>query len=150
MAGTLPLATARLLIVPGLRNSSPLHWQSWLQSLHSGSVRVNQADWTKPDLETWAANITDTLAAAGRGPWLGVAHSFGCLALARHLALEADSPLAAALLVAPADADAFGLAGLLPQTELPYAQRWLDAMREPPERAHHFHTASLAEGPFAV
>ncbi len=199
MAGTPHLASARPRIVPGLRNSSPLHWQSWLQSLYPGSVRVNQADWTKPDLEAWAANITDTLAAAGRGPWLGVAHSFGCLALARHLALGADSPLAAALLVAPADPDAFGLAGLLPQTELaipttliasdtdpwmrvatarlwaqrwgshwvnlgdaghinaeagfgplPYAQRWLDAMREPPERAHHFHTASLAKWPFAV
>lgn len=44
--------------------------------------------------------------------------SFGCLALARHLALHPDSPVRAALFVAPADPDKFGIAGLLPQQPL--------------------------------
>jgi predicted alpha/beta hydrolase family esterase len=48
-----------------------------------------------------------------------VAHSFGVLALARHLALEPGSPIAAALLVAPADPDRFGIAELLPACTRP-------------------------------
>jgi hypothetical protein len=48
-----------------------------------------------------------------------VGHSFGCLALAHHLAQATDSPLHAALLVAPAEPDRFGLAEDLPQRRLP-------------------------------
>lgn len=33
---------ARLLIVPGLNDSGPAHWQTWLQGLHRGAVRVQQ------------------------------------------------------------------------------------------------------------
>ena len=112
-------ASARLLIVPGLNDSPPDHWQSWLQSLYRDSVRVVQRDWTTPDIDRWAARIGSTMAHAGRGPWIVVAHSFGALALARHLALEPDSPVAAALLVAPADPDRFGIGELLPTRSLP-------------------------------
>jgi hypothetical protein len=111
----------RLLIVPGLGNSGPLHWQSWLQSLHRDAVRVEQDDWNVPDLEAWAARLGRTLERAGDGPWLVAAHSFGCLAAARYLALQgaaANQRLAAVLLVAPADPDAFGVSDRLPQTRL--------------------------------
>lgn len=111
----------RLLIVPGLRNSGPLHWQSWLQSLHPEAVRVEQDDWTEPDLESWATRVGRTLERSGGGPWLAVAHSFGCLALVRHLARRADAGpprLRAALLVAPADPARFSAAHLLPATRL--------------------------------
>lgn len=118
MPGTHPQGTARLLIVPGLHDSGPAHWQTWLQSLHRESVRVEQRDWQVPDLDRWAARIGSTLERHGRGPWLVAAHSFGCLALARHLALRPDLPVAAALLVAPADPDKFGVAGQLPQRSL--------------------------------
>ena len=50
---------------------------------------------------------------------MAAAHSFGCLALVRHLALKPASPLVGALLVAPADPDRFGIAGLLPTRRLP-------------------------------
>lgn len=112
------LPSARLLIVPGLHNSGPAHWQSWLQSLHPSSVRVEQRDWAQPHIDRWAARITSTLERHGDGPWLVAAHSFGCLALARHLALRPDSPVAAALLVAPADPDKLGAADLLPRGAL--------------------------------
>ena len=108
----------RLLIVPGLHNSGPTHWQSWLQLLHPSAVRVEQRDWTQPQLDRWAGRITSTLERQGAGPWLVAAHSFGCLALARHLLLQPDSPVAGILLVAPADPDKFGVAGLLPQGAL--------------------------------
>lgn len=116
-------APARLLIVPGLRDSSPAHWQSWLQSLNRHSVRVVQDDWHTPDLDRWANRVAETLQSAshgqGDGPWVVAAHSFGCLALARHLVLRPDLPVAAALFVAPADPDKFGVAAHLPQALLP-------------------------------
>lgn len=110
---------ARLLIVPGLHDSEPDHWQSWLQRFSPDAVRVVQRDWSAPDLQRWSARIGATLARAGAGPWLAVAHSFGALALAHHLATEPQSPVAAALLVAPADPDKFGIGELLSQRALP-------------------------------
>ncbi len=124
----------RLLIVPGLRNSGPLHWQSWLQSLHPGAVRVEQDDWTEPDLDAWARRLGQTLARSGEGPWLAVAHSFGCLALVRYLALRADvepAPLRAALLVAPADPAVFRAASLLPATRLGIETTWVASETDP-------------------
>jgi predicted alpha/beta hydrolase family esterase len=109
----------RLLIVPGLNDSGPAHWQSWLQSHYRHSLRVVQRDWSAPDLERWAARIGATLDRAGPGPWVAAAHSFGCLALVRYLADRPDSALRAVLLVAPAEPDKFGLAESLPQRALP-------------------------------
>ena len=98
-----PAAPLRLLIVPGLHDSPPGHWQSWLQARHPLAVRVQQRDWSTPDLERWAARIGSTLERSGPGRWLVAAHSFGVLALLRHLARLPQSPVAAVLLVAPAD-----------------------------------------------
>lgn len=116
-------ATPRLLVVPGLHDSGPAHWQSWLQARQRSSVRVQQRDWGTPDLERWSARIGATLERAGPGPWIAAGHSFGCLALAHHLwHRPADSPLPrlrALLLVAPADPDRFGLAESLPPSALP-------------------------------
>lgn len=110
--------SARLLIIPGLHDSGPAHWQTWLQGFDRHAVRVGQRDWATPDLERWAARIGSVLERAGPGPWIAAAHSFGCLALARHLARHGDSPVAAALFVAPADPHKFGLAELLPTQPL--------------------------------
>lgn len=119
----------RLLIVPGLHDSGPAHWQSWLQAQVRDSVRVVQDDWATPDLERWATRIETTLQSAGAGPWLVAAHSFGVLALARLVArrmaalADGDEPaplgLQGALLVAPADPDKFAVAERLPQRALP-------------------------------
>lgn len=114
----------RLLVVPGLNDSGPVHWQTWLQSQYRDAERVVQRDWSDPQLERWAARIDATLERAtgrshGEAPsFIAVAHSFGCLALARHLAQRPGSPVRAALFVAPADPDKFGVAGLLPQQRL--------------------------------
>ena len=108
----------RLLVIPGLHDSGPAHWQSWLQSLHRGALRVRQHDWKTPDLERWATRIASFEANAGGTPFIAVAHSFGCLALVRHLALQPTSGIVAALFVAPADPDKFGVAAQLPQQRL--------------------------------
>lgn len=109
----------RLLVVPGLRDSGPTHWQSWLQAQFKGARRVEQPNWTDPQLDRWAERVQATLAAAGGDvPWIAVAHSFGCLAVARHLVLEPRSPLRAVLFVAPAEPDRFGAAAQLPAGKL--------------------------------
>lgn len=108
----------RVLIVPGLRNSGPAHWQTWLQARTPGAIRVEQHVWHQPELERWSARITNVLERQGDHEWIAVAHSFGCLALAHHLDHHPHSPVRAALLVAPAEPDKFGLGELLPQTPL--------------------------------
>lgn len=109
----------RLLIIPGLRDSGVTHWQSWLQQQYRDAGRVVQRDFSQPDLPRWAKRIRSTLEAApAETEWIAVAHSFGCLALARHLADHPGSPIRQALLVAPAEPDKFGLAELLPQRRL--------------------------------
>jgi predicted alpha/beta hydrolase family esterase len=122
---------ARLLVVPGLHDSGPTHWQSWLQAREPGAVRVQQRDWHTPALDEWAQALGDTLQAHGPGRWVAVAHSFGCLALARHLQLQPDSPLAGALLVAPADPEKFGVGDALPRQALPIDTTWVASTNDP-------------------
>src|SRR5437868_15314161 len=85
MSTTVKTAPVRLLVVPGLHDSGPTHWQTRLEHGHRGAVRVRQRDWAVPEIERWAERIGETLAGQPRGPWVAVAHSFGCLALARWL-----------------------------------------------------------------
>jgi len=104
----------RVLVIPGLRGSGPAHWQTWLQGHFSKrATRVEQDDWAAADLAAWSARIAATLAEAPPGPWVAVAHSFGCLALAHHLLAtppaHAEDGIRAALLVAPADPSRFQL-----------------------------------------
>ncbi len=121
----------RLLIVPGLRDSGPPHWQSWLQQQYRDARRVVQRDFSAPDLPRWTERIGLTLEDAGAGEWIAVAHSFGCLALARHLADHPDSPIRQALFVAPAEPDRFGLAEALPHRRLPVPSRLIASSNDP-------------------
>lgn len=126
----------RLLIVPGLNDSGPAHWQSWLQTQYRGARRVEQRDWARPELDRWAERIASTLDRETdrhdtAAPWIAVGHSFGCLALARHLALRPDSPIRAALLVAPAEPDKFGVAEALPRQRLPLASTVIASDNDP-------------------
>lgn len=121
----------RLLIVPGLGDSGPEHWQTWLQGLHRHATRVTQRDWLQPDLERWSARIGSTLERAGPGPWVAVAHSFGVLALVHHLARTPGSPVAGALLVAPANPERFGLGEALPRGTLPALNSMVLSQNDP-------------------
>jgi predicted alpha/beta hydrolase family esterase len=122
--------TPRLLIVPGLHDSGPAHWQTWLEQRQPGALRVRQADWKRPALEAWAEQVDRTLDHAGGGPWIAAAHSFGCLALAQHLLQRPDTPLQAVLLVAPADPQKFGVDTLL-DAPLPVAASWVASTNDP-------------------
>lgn len=107
----------RLLIVPGLHDSGPAHWQTWLHALHPQALRVRQDDWSVPDLDRWAERIAQTLDGPDDTPVVAVAHSFGCLALAQAIG-RGPSRVSAALLVAPADPERFGVQRRLHPTAL--------------------------------
>ena len=107
----------RVLIVPGLHNSGPAHWQTWLEAHYRNSVRVVQDDWGTADLDRWTQRVALAIARDPEARWVAVGHSFGCLAIARHIA-HGGAGLHAALLVAPADPEKFGVASRLPQGKL--------------------------------
>ncbi|OYD82575.1 RBBP9/YdeN family alpha/beta hydrolase [Azospirillum brasilense] len=100
------MAKANVLIVPGLGNSGPEHWQSWLQQRHPSFTRVEQVDWDAPALEDWVRSLEDAVTAT-TAPVVLVAHSLGCMTVA-HWAVRSGSSvgkIAAALLVAPPDVE---------------------------------------------
>lgn len=121
----------RLLIIPGLHDSGPAHWQTWLEQQYRDAQRVRQRDFSLPELDRWAERIHARLESAGSGEWVAVAHSFGCLALARHLQLQPDSPIREALFVAPAEPDKFGLAEQLPHHRLSRPSSLIASQNDP-------------------
>ncbi len=107
----------RVLIVPGLHDSGHAHWQSWLEAHYRQSVRVTQRDWQRAEIERWADRVSETVARHPGIRWVAVAHSFGCLAVARHLA-RGGKGIEAALFVAPADPEKFSVTPVLPPDRL--------------------------------
>jgi uncharacterized protein len=92
-----------ILIVPGLGGSGEAHWQSHLERSFPGATRVQQGDWDRPELGKWVECLTRTVAL--RPGAILVAHSLGCVVVAHMAVRYPDLPVAAALLVAPADVD---------------------------------------------
>lgn len=99
--------THSVLLVPGIHGSGPAHWQSRWEALHPGVQRIAQRDWDHPVCAEWVAGI-DRAVRDADSPVVLVAHSLGCLALARWLADARPDVLervAAALMVALPDPD---------------------------------------------
>ena len=93
------------LILPGLFDSGPQHWQSHWERSDPDTRRVVQADWATPRCADWVATL-DAAVAALDDVALLVAHSSAC-ALVAHWARaarpEARARVRGALLVAPSD-----------------------------------------------
>lgn len=90
-----------ILIVPGLGNSGPDHWQTrWERKLPTAQ-RVEQDDWDTPVRADWVERIAAAVGKATR-PVVLVAHSLGVLAVAE--AAPRLQGVKAAFLVAPPDA----------------------------------------------
>jgi len=92
-----------ILIVPGIGNSGPEHWQSLWQSEDQSALRVQQRDWDHPVCTQWCAALDDSIARAGHDVIIA-AHSLGCLTVA-HWAMTTSKAISGALLVAPPDPD---------------------------------------------
>jgi predicted alpha/beta hydrolase family esterase len=80
------MATA-LVIVPGLGNSGPEHWQSHWQRAYPAAMRVEQSDWQHPSLREWIETLDATVRNAG-APAVIAAHSLGCALLAHWATLR--------------------------------------------------------------
>jgi len=89
------------LLVPGLFNSGPHHWQTRWESAF-GLTRLHQTDWENPTPEDWDASLTNAIQQAEK-PVLLIAHSLGAVLTARWLARHETSQVAGTFLVAPAD-----------------------------------------------
>lgn len=93
------------LLVPGLYDSGPTHWQSHWHRLLRNARRAELGNWSDPDPVTWGERLGRAVHQTN-GPVIIVAHSLGCHAFA-HWAKNADkhdiSGISGALLVAPPD-----------------------------------------------
>ncbi|HXE38785.1 MAG TPA: alpha/beta hydrolase [Azonexus sp.] len=120
---------ATTLIVPGLHNSGPTHWQSWFEGQLPDSHRVEQADWDTTCLPQWAARVRDEIDAIGQPVWI-VAHSFGCLASVTA-GFVRPGQILGALLVAPADPQRFGEPTALLQEKLQFPSLVVSSSNDP-------------------
>ena len=94
----------RVLLLPGLYDSGPEHWQSHWERELPYAVRVVQRDWKTPARENWVRVLEG--AVAEYGPDIVLAgHSTGCPLIA-FWAAETARTVCGALLVAPSDTEA--------------------------------------------
>jgi predicted alpha/beta hydrolase family esterase len=95
----------RTLILPGLHDSDPGHWQSRWEARDETLLRVVQDDWETPHCADWIARLDQALALTGPDAVL-VAHSAGCALVAHWAVGEVSRRIRGALLVAPSDPEA--------------------------------------------
>ncbi|MEP7000207.1 MAG: alpha/beta hydrolase [bacterium] len=117
------------LILPGLFNSGPEHWQTLWERTDASCRRVEQQDWEAPACADWVTTLDRAVASLETKAVL-VGHSSAC-ALVSHWARVATpgqhSKILGALLVAPSDPDGprypIGPTGFspMPLERLPFA-----------------------------
>lgn len=98
------IAEADILVVPGLGNSGPGHWQHRWQERMTNAQFVDQDEWDKPELGPWVKNLERAIMMATR-PVVLVGHSQGVLAIVHMAQNLSDTKVKGALLVAPPDVD---------------------------------------------
>lgn len=114
-----------LLFVDGWHGPDPGDWQERWAAEVPGAVRVVQDEWQRPERDAWVerldAAIGEALAASGEPPVL-VGHSLGALTVAHWVAAGAGRPVAAAMLVTPADVETHQRAEIRGFAPLPTAR----------------------------
>lgn len=91
----------RTLLIPGIDGSPEPHWQHWWQASDPTALTVHQDDWSNPTPEAWEAEVAG--AVLQHPGSILVAHSLGCLVVARLLSYWPQLNIAGALMVAPAN-----------------------------------------------
>jgi hypothetical protein len=95
------------LILPGIGNSGPDHWQSHWERRDASCCRVLQQEWDAPQRADWVRHL-DEVIGTQTSPVILVAHSSANALVAHWAAMASSEHLAkvqAALLVAPSDPD---------------------------------------------
>ena len=90
---------ADVLILPGIGNAGPDHWQTCWERSDPSFRRVLQRDWDHPVREEWVAVLEEAVIASGPDTII-VAHSLGCLVVS-HWVVSTQQAIKGALLVAP-------------------------------------------------
>jgi len=105
--------TPTLVIVPGLGDSGPGHWQTlWAEKF--GAARVRQDDPAAPTPGAWAARLQEVVEATP-GDLVLVGHSAGVLTIVHWARLYAGhGRVRGALLVSPTDPEQADMADLAP------------------------------------
>lgn len=94
-----------VLVLAGLWNSGPQHWQSLWEQRNPKWIRAPHRDWTNPTREEWVAELDAAIAGCKGAPIL-VAHSLGCILVAHWARCGSPLKVAGAFLVAPSDVEA--------------------------------------------
>lgn len=96
------ISEADILIVPGLGNSSPEHWQRRWGARFSTARFVEQENWDQPQLEPWVSTLERAIIMATR-PVILIGHSLGVTTIVHTAQRLKDTKVRGALLVAPPD-----------------------------------------------
>jgi predicted alpha/beta hydrolase family esterase len=94
----------RVLLLPGLYNSGPEHWQRYWAAEHGFPI-VEQRDWETPDRREWVETLQRAVTAEP-GPVVLVGHSLSCCLIAHWAGAHPSENVQGALLVAPSDVEA--------------------------------------------
>lgn len=128
-----------VIIVPGLGDSGPEHWQTRWEQAHPAYRRVRQRDWHQPQVDAWVEALDREIRRAPSTPIL-VGHSLGCITIVEW-AQRCWSNIGGALLVAPADVDQRPFFNTVPLWPLPFPSILVASENDPYlelERARQF------------
>lgn len=95
------MRSASFVVLPGIYNSGPRHWQTLWENSDARFTRFSPSDWDEPERDDWISALEAAVTEAPRPPVL-VAHSLACL-LVPMWAARPHAPVAGAFLVAPPD-----------------------------------------------
>jgi len=98
--------SASVLILPGLFNSGPEHWQSLWHAKHPEYHRLEQQDWETPRCADWVSMLAAAIQKI-EGPVVLAGHSSACALVGHYAAQHGDGNgrVAAAFLVGPSDTE---------------------------------------------
>ncbi len=134
-----PEPAPTILLIPGLNNSGPDHWQTRWQERIPNSIRAELGGWDSPRRSAWITNLGIAIRQIS-GPKILVAHSLGCHAVAwwvKHEPEAAELDITGALLVAPPDVDSVTKGSLLadfgpaPRVFLPFPTLLVGSQNDP-------------------
>ena len=70
------------LIVPGLGNSEPEHWQTYFQISGENFYKIVQQEWNAPVCDDWIETIDKAVLKFDLASVVLIGHSLGCTAIA--------------------------------------------------------------------